>query len=161
MKSHMRTSHNEEVGGGEEGAQGANSGRGRLPPHRNPRIPLRRTPKPTQMHQAPVPPPHGHPHSHPHLAPHPHAVGNHNTVTTHSGQSVSPPMAHSGTVSGTVAPSHSTQISAPGGAHHPTAVSGFLHGYNSHIYNHGVMPHYPSLFDMCQPQNGVNHLPMH
>lgn len=161
MKTHMRTSHTEESGAVEEGPQGASSGRGRPLPHRNPRLPLRRTPKPTQMHQAPVPPSHSHPHSHPHLAPHSHAVGNANSVVTHSGQSVSPPMAHSGTVSGTVAPPHSTQISSSGGAHHPTAVSGFLHGYNSHIYNHGVMPHYPSLFDMCQPQNGVNHLPMH
>ena len=160
MKTHMRTSHNEETVGGEEGPQGTSNERGKLPPHRNPRIPIRRTPKPTQMHQAPVAP-HSHSHPHPHLAPHPHGVGNSTSgVVVHSSQTVSPPMAHSGTVSGTVAP-HATQISTSAGAHHPTAVSGFLHGYNSHIYNHSVVPHYPALFDMCQPQNGVNHLPMH
>ncbi|XP_045128094.1 zinc finger protein 37-like isoform X2 [Portunus trituberculatus] len=161
MKTHMRTSHNEESPGGEECPQGASNGRGKLPPHRNPRILIRRTPKPTQMHQAPVAPSHSHSHPHPHLAPQPHGVANSNSgVAVHGSQSVSPPMAHSGTLSGTVAP-HTTQISSSGGGHHPTAVSGFLHGYNSHIYNHGVMPHYPALFDMCQPQNGVNHLPMH
>ncbi|KAG7155655.1 Zinc finger and SCAN domain-containing protein 22-like [Homarus americanus] len=159
MKTHMRTNHSEETGGGEDTGQGASGGRGRLPPHRNPRIPCRRTSKPPQMQQSSVHPTHSHPH--PHLAPHPHGVGTSGSgVAVHSGQPISPPMAHSGTVPGTVAPTHTTQIPASGGVNHPAAMSGFLHGYNSHIYNHSVMPHYP-LFDMCPPQNCVNHLPTH
>ncbi|KAK8735196.1 hypothetical protein OTU49_005556 [Cherax quadricarinatus] len=164
LKTHMRTNHNEETGGGEDSSQGTTGGRGRLPPHRNPRISCRRIPKPPQMQPPPIHPTHSHPHphTHPHLAPHPHGVGTGNAgVAVHSGQPISPPMAHSGTGPGTVAPTHTTQIPASGGVNHPAAMSGFLHGYNSHIYNHSVMPHYPALFDMCPPQNCVNHLQTH
>ncbi|XP_045604768.1 GDNF-inducible zinc finger protein 1 isoform X2 [Procambarus clarkii] len=162
LKTHLRTNHSEEASASEESSQGATSGRGRLPPHRNPRIPCRHIPKPPQMQQPPIHPSHGHPHPHSHLTPHPHGVGSGGTgVAVHSGQPISPPMAHSGTVPGSVASTHTTQIPASGGVNHPAAMSGFLHGYNSHIYNHSVMPHYPALFDMCPPQNCVNHLPTH
>ncbi|XP_063612740.1 GDNF-inducible zinc finger protein 1-like [Penaeus indicus] len=164
LKTHMRTNHSEETGAGEETGQGANGGRGRPPPHRNPRLPSRRTPKPPQMHQAPVGPSHTHQHSHnhPHLAPHSHGVTPSGSgVALHTGQTVSPPVAHSGTVASTVAPTHTTQIPTSGGVNHPAAMTGFLHQYNSHLYNHSVMPHYPPLFDMCPQQNCVNHLPTH
>ncbi|XP_066972682.1 zinc finger protein 37-like [Macrobrachium rosenbergii] len=163
LKAHMKNSHNDEPVS-EEAVQGASAGRLRVPPHRNPRIPSRRTPKP-QMQQPSIVPTHTHPQPHPHLGPHPHGVGVGATtggMAMHSSQPISPPMAHQGTVvPGTVAPTHTTQIPTSGGVNHPAAMTGFLHQYNSTLYNHAVMPHYPSLFDMCPQQNCVNHLSSH
>lgn len=167
LKTHLRTNHNNDASGGgsgEDNAQTASGGGRRLPPHRNPRIPIRRTPKPQQMHQPPgVVHPDSLPHPHPHLTgpPHPHGVVGPTAgiggAGVYSSQPVSPPVAHSGTVPVPSAPTHTTQIPASGGVNHPAAMSGFFHSYNHHIYNSGVMQPYPALIDM----NPVNHIPMH
>lgn len=141
LKTHMKTNHFEEPGEGEEEAQGSSEAKGKMHSHRSPRLSVRRTTKS-------------------HLASHPNAGGGGggSEVTIQGGQAISTPMAHSST-SSTSSVAAQTQIQAASGVNH----SGLIHSYNTHIYNHGVMTHYPAsaLYDVCQQQNTVTHIQMH
>ncbi|KAK7085156.1 hypothetical protein SK128_002838 [Halocaridina rubra] len=165
LKAHIKNNHSNETVI-DDATQGPAGGRGRILPHRNPRIPSRRSHKPAQIQQqSSILPSHTHPHpqQHTHIGTsHPHGFGT-GGVSMHTSQAVSPPVAHQGTVvPGSAAPSHTTQIPNSGSVNHPAAMTaGFLHQYNSSLYNHAVMPHYPTLFDMCPQQNCVNHLSGH
>ncbi|XP_076060927.1 uncharacterized protein LOC143036891 isoform X3 [Oratosquilla oratoria] len=165
MKTHMKTSHNEEM----VEAQTGQGSKLRTALTRNVRIPVKKTsskgvatlqPHPSQPSEPPPPPP-PLPPPMPPPGTHPPTHQPHHPQGTLQSPSVSPP---TGVVGGSAAACHATPTpahhhhtaSAPAataGMNHP-AMTGFLQ-YNSHLYNHTVMPHYPTLFEMCPQQNST------